>query len=163
MMMEVLARWSLIVLCCAFGAALGGGLYESIVLVPLWSKSPPASFAIIQPGTGVPLQYFWIPVHVAITLFMLAAIALMWRDRRVRRWLLAGAASYVVMRTWSALFFIPEMSAFQQIPSDVPPSPELDTRVASWIFWTVFREPLDVFSLVCALLALHWFKRDPHD
>ena len=136
--MRSLTRMSLILLCYAFGAALGGGLYESFVLVPLWSKSPPASFAIIQPGTGVPLQYFWIPVHVAITLFMVAAIAFTWRDRRVRRWLLAGAASYVVMRAWSAMFFIPEMLAFQQIPADAPPSSELDTRVASWIFWTVF-------------------------
>ena len=113
--MRLLARSSLILLCYALGAALGGGLYESMVLVPLWSKSPPASFAIIQPGTGVPLQYFWIPVHVAITLFMVAAIALTWRDPRVRRWLLAGAASYVVMRAWSAVFFIPGMLAFQSI------------------------------------------------
>ena len=158
--MTLLARWSLILLCYAFGAAFGGGFYESFVLVPLWSKSPPASFAIIQAGTGVPLQDFWIPVHVAITLIMVVAIALTWRDRRTRRWLLAGAASYVVMRPWSAVFFIPEMLAFQQIPAAGPPSPELDTRVASWIFWTVFREPLDVFSFLCALLALHWFKRD---
>ena len=158
--MRLLTRSSLILLCYALGAALGGGLYESIVLVPLWSKSPPASFAIIQPGTGVPLQSFWIPVHVAITLFMVAAIAFTWRDGRVRRWLLAGAASDVVMRAWSAVFFIPEMLAFQQIPAGAPPSSELDTRVASWIFWTVFREPLDVFTLLCALLALHWFKRD---
>ena len=54
-MMRLLTRSSLILLCYALGAALGDGLYESIVLVPLWSKSPPASFAIIQPGTGVPL------------------------------------------------------------------------------------------------------------
>ena len=81
--MRLLTRSSLILLCYALGAALGGGLYESIVLVPLWSKSPPASFAIIQPGTGAAaLQSFWIPVHVAITLFMVAAIAFTWRDRR---------------------------------------------------------------------------------
>ena len=67
------------------------------------------------------------------------------------------------MRTWSVVFFIPEMLAFQQIPAAAPPTPELDTRVAGWIFWTVFREPLDVFSLLCAL-ALRWFRRDdPHD
>ena len=40
--MRLLTRSSLILLCYALGAALGGGLYESIVLVPLWSKSPPS-------------------------------------------------------------------------------------------------------------------------
>lgn len=145
-MMRLLTRSSLILLCYAMGAALGGGLYESIVLVPLWSKSPPASFAIIQPGTGVPLQSFWIPVHVAITLFMVAAIAFTWRDRRVRRWLLAGAASYVVMRAWSAVFFIPEMLAFQQSQplrrprrSSTRASPAGSSGPYSESRWTCFR------------------------
>jgi hypothetical protein len=55
-----LAKWSLILLCFSMGAAIGGGLYEQIVLTPLWSASPPSSFSIIQPGSGVPLQNFWI-------------------------------------------------------------------------------------------------------
>jgi hypothetical protein len=52
-MKALVAQWSLILLCFSMAAALGGGLYESFVLIPLWSKAPPASFAIIQPGTGV--------------------------------------------------------------------------------------------------------------
>jgi len=41
------AQGSLILLCFSIAAALGGGFYESFVLLPLWSKSPPSSFAII--------------------------------------------------------------------------------------------------------------------
>jgi hypothetical protein len=85
------------------------------VLVPLWSASPPSSFAVIQPGTGVPRQRFWIPIR--------------------------------------------EMLEFQKVPVDSPPTAELSTRVASWIFWSWFREPLDVVSFLCFLLALHWLKR----
>jgi hypothetical protein len=74
--MEIdLARWSLIVLCFSMAGAFGGGLYEHVVLTPLWSRSPPSSFSIIQRGTGVPLQRSWIPVHVAITIFMLSALS----------------------------------------------------------------------------------------
>src|SRR5919106_5356573 len=51
-----LAKSSLILLCFSMAGAIGGGLYEQIVLTPLWSGSPPSSFSIIQPGTGVPLQ-----------------------------------------------------------------------------------------------------------
>ena len=55
--MEIdLAQWSLILLFCSMTGAFGGGLYEHIVLTPIWSASSPASFAIIQRGTGVPLQ-----------------------------------------------------------------------------------------------------------
>jgi hypothetical protein len=51
------------------------------------------------------------------------------------------------------------MLAFQQIPPDSAPSTELSARVASWTYWTKFREPLDVTSFLCSLLALHGWKR----
>jgi hypothetical protein len=154
-----LGKWSLILLCFSMAAAIGGGLYEKIVLIPLWSASPPSSFSVIQPGTGIPLQNFWIPVHIAITICVLLALVVNWKEPKVRRLLLIGLASYVVMRVWSGFYFIPEMLAFQKMPLDSAPSAELSTRVASWKFWTVFREPLDVISFLCFLLALYRLRR----
>ncbi|HET9866518.1 MAG TPA: hypothetical protein VFQ06_04450 [Nitrospira sp.] len=154
-----LAKWSLILLCLAMAGAIGGGLFEHIVLIPLWSKSPPSSFSIIQPGTGVPLQNFWIPVHAASTIFIVSSLALTWKEVKARRLLLVGLASYIVMRAWSGLYFIREMLEFQKVPLDSPQSAELSARVANWISWTWFREPLDVISMLCFLLALFWLKR----
>jgi hypothetical protein len=154
-----LTDWSLVLLCLSLGLALGGGLYEHIVLTPIWSKSPPASFSIIQPHTGVPLQRFWIPVHGTISVFMLSSIFLTWSDVTVRGLLLIAFGSYVVMRVWSGVFFIPQMLAFQKIPSDFPPSVELSERVARWTRWTWLREPLDIISFVFSLLALYWLGR----
>ena len=154
-----LAEWSVMLLCLSMALAIGGGLYEHMVLTPLWSASPPSSFAIIQPGTGVPLQKFWIPDHTAITVFLILSLVLTWRQMEVRRLLLIGLSSYIVMRVWSGLYFIREMLAFQQISLDSPPSAELSARVARWTFWTWFREPLDLISFVCFLFALLWLRR----
>jgi hypothetical protein len=151
-----LAKWSLVLLCFSMAAAIGGGLFEHLVLVPIWSASPPTSFAIIQPDTGVPLQSFWIPVHAAITIFIVLSLFLTWRKSRVRRLLLIGLCAYIAMRAWSFAYFIPEMLAFQQIPPGAPPSAELSARAQSWTFWSVFREPLDVVSFLSWLLALSW-------
>lgn len=107
----------------------------------------------------MPLKRFWIPVHAAITLFLFVALSLTWHEVTVRRLLLIGLASYVVMRVWSGLFFIREMLAFQRIPLDSAPSPELSARVARWTDWTWFREPLDIVSFLCSLLALSWLNR----
>src|SRR6266403_5193523 len=93
-----LALWSLILLCFSMAGAFGGGLYEHIVLTPIWSASPPSSFSIIQPGTGVPLQRFWIPVHAAITGFILWALFLTWNDLTVRRLLLIARLSSICSR-----------------------------------------------------------------
>jgi hypothetical protein len=138
---------------------LGGGFYEHIVLTPLWSAAPPSSFSILQPGTGVPLQKFWIPVHAAITIFIILCLFLTWKEMKARRLLLIGLASYIVMRVWSGLFFIPEMLKFQKVPLDSPPSAELSGRVHSWIYWSWFRELLDMISFLSFLLALYWLNR----
>jgi hypothetical protein len=156
---EQLSKWSLILLCFFMAVALGGGFYEHIILVPLWSASPPASFTVIQPGTGVPLQTFWIPVHAGITVFVLSSVFLTWKDIKVRRLLLVGLASYIIMRVWSGLFFIREMLEFQRVSVTSAPSPELSARVASWIYWSWFREALDIISFLCFLLALFWLNR----
>ena len=153
------AEWSVMLLCLSMACAIGGGLYEHLVLTPLWSASPPSSFAIIQPGTGVPLQKFWIPVHTAITIFLILALFFTWRQMEVRRLLLIGLGSYMVMRVWSGLYFIREMLAFQKMPLDSPLSAELSARVARWTFWTWFREPLDIIAFVCFLLVLSWLRR----
>src|SRR6266487_3967359 len=47
------AEWSLILLCLASACSIGGGLYEHIVLTPLWSASPPTSFAVMRVWSGV--------------------------------------------------------------------------------------------------------------
>lgn len=156
----ILAKWSLILLCLAMAGAVGGGFYESTLVMPLWSVSPPSSFAIIQPETGVLLQDFWIPVHTAITVFMVSSLILAWKEANVRKFLLIGLVSYAIMRIWSAFFFIPEMLEFQKTPLDSPASAELSARVASWTYWTWFREPLDVISLLCHLLAFFWLGRN---
>jgi hypothetical protein len=158
-MRAMVAKWSLVLLCASMGAAIGGGLYEHIVLMPIWSASPPSSFTLIQPGTGVPLQRFWIPVHTAITVFVLLAVITAWREVKVRRLLLIGVASYVVMRVWSGVFFIPEMLAFQQVPPGTPASAALSARVERWTSMTVWREPLDVISFLSFSLALFWLQR----
>jgi hypothetical protein len=57
------------------------------------------------------------------------------------------------------VFFIPEMLAFQKVSPDSAQTAELSARIAKWTFWTWFREPLDIVSFLCALLALYWLKR----
>src|SRR5690606_10667951 len=157
-MKAILSQWSLILLCFSLAAALGGGFYEHVVVAPQWSKSPPSSFSIIQPDSGVPLQRFWIPVHAAITVFFVLSLVLAWSDTTVRRFLLIALVSYIVMRVWSGLYFIPEMLEFQKVPVDSSPSAELAARVSRWTCWSWFREPLDIISFLFSLLALYSWK-----
>jgi len=148
----------MVLLCYSLSAAIAGGLYDHIVPTRMWSKSPPSSFSIIQPTTGVPLQRFWIPVHAAITLFIILSLMMTWSDMTVRRLLLVALVCYIVMRVWSFLFFIPEMLAFQNVPLDSahPPSSRLGSPDGHS---GRFREPLDIISFLFSLLALYSLNR----
>jgi hypothetical protein len=141
-------------LCAFMAVAVGGGFYEGLITNPLWSRSPPSSLSLLQPGTGVPLQTFWMPVHAAITAAAIVALAAAWRDRGTRRWLLVGLGSYFVMRAWSFAYFIPEMLELQKLPLDAPPTPELTARVARWTSLSWWRGVFDVASLASFFLAL---------
>lgn len=129
-------------------------MYESIVLMPQWSAQPPASFAVIQKGTGVPLQRFWIPVHILITIGVPASLMTNWKYVDRRSLIIIALISYVVMRAWSFVYFIPEMLRFQNIPLGQPQTAALVDRVRTWTRLTWFREPLDLITQFCLLIAL---------
>ena len=144
----------LIVSCIAVALMVGGGIYEGLVIVPQFKADPPRSFRIIQKDTGVPLQRFWIPVHIFITLALAAAVLANWKFPVRRMFVLIALSSYVVMRVWSGVYFIREMLHFQKVPLESESSTELLHRVKRWTTLTWFREPLDFITLICLLVAL---------
>jgi hypothetical protein len=152
--MDKIANLSLLFACFSVGLAVGGGIYESIVLNPQWSAQPPASFAIIQKETGVPLQRFWIPVHILVTIGLVASLITNWNYADRRSLIIVALISYVVMRAWSFAYFIPEMLKFQKVPLDQPQTTDLLNRVRNWTRLTWFREPLDLITQFCLLIAL---------
>lgn len=153
---EMLALSSL---CLAMGASIGGGLYEGWILTPLWSQNLPQNLWMIQPesGTsqsGVGLEIFWMPVHGVITLSVLLAMVLCFKQRKTRALLFWGFASYLVMRTWSFAYFIPEMIAFQKIDVSAALDPSWVERVERWTTLTWWRMPLDLLSAGSFIAAL---------
>jgi hypothetical protein len=152
--MVTVANLALLFACFSVALAVGGGFYESTVVMPLWSAQPPASFAVIQKGSGIPLQRFWIPVHTLITIALIASLIANWSYADRIRSIIIGLVSYVVMRVWSFAYFIPEMLRFQNISLDAPRTAALLDRVRKWTRLTWFREPLDLITQFCLLIAL---------
>jgi len=147
-------NFSLIIVSIAVALMVGGGIYEGLVIVPQFKSDPPRSFRIIQKDTGVPLQRFWIPVHICITIALIGAALANWRFPARRMFVLIGISSYVVMRVWSGLYFIREMLSFQKVPPESAATGDLLHRVRRWTTLTWFREPLDFITLTALLVAL---------
>lgn len=145
---------SLMITITAVALAIGGGIYEGFVINPQWSQNLPQSLSLVQEGTGIPLQKFWIPVHILITLSILLALALNWRNPVKRTLILIAIGSYIVMRVWSFAYFIPEMLSFQKIALTGVADNELIARVQKWTTLTWWREPLDFITFGFLLWSL---------
>lgn len=135
---------AVVLLVCA---SLGGGIYESVVLDPVWPGRP----AIIQAQHGgVSRRRFWIPVHGAVAVALVAAVIVTWGHPDVRAPILIAFASHAAVRIWSLVDLVPKVVAFQKTD---PAVVERDAAVR-WTRRSLLRLPLDVVTCVAALAAL---------
>jgi hypothetical protein len=133
-----------VLLACA---NLGGGLYEFLVLDPVWPKRP----AIIQSRNGgVSRRRFWIPAHTAFELVLIVTVVLTWGQRDVRVALLVALVSHLVMRAWSLVDFIPKAVRYER----ADPATIDRVEATRWTRRSLLRLPLDVITCVAALSAL---------
>lgn len=133
-----------VLLACA---NLGGGVYEVLVLDPVWPQRP----AIVQPRLGgVSRRRFWIPAHSVLEVVFVVALIVSWSQPHVRTALLVAIASHLIVRVWSLVDLIPKAVAFEKRD---PATIERDVAVR-WTRRSMLRLPLDVVTALAALAAL---------
>ena len=128
-------------------AGVGGALYESLVLDPVWPNRP----AIVQPRLGgLARQRFWRPMHAALEVALVAATIAYWGVPDVRTALLIALASHLVVRAWSLLDLGPKAVAFER----ADPATIERTAALGWVRRSRLRLPIDAVTCVATLTAL---------
>jgi hypothetical protein len=128
-------------------ASVGGGLYEFTVVDPFWPKRPD----LVQPARGgISRKRFWIAIHVAFELVLIAALVWSWSQPAVRTCLLVALASHAIMRLWSAFDFIPKALAFEK----AEPGTVSEATARAWTTRSRWRLPLDLITSGAMLWAL---------
>jgi hypothetical protein len=127
-------------------ASVGGGLYEFQVVDPVWPRRPD----LIQPARGgISRKRFWISIHFAFEVALIAALALAWSQPAVFNALLVALASHAVMRVWSAFDFIPKALAFER----ADPASISEGAARAWTRRSRLRLPLDLVTCGAMLTA----------
>ena len=128
-------------------ASVGGGLYEFSAVDPYWPKRPD----LVQPARGgISRKRFWIAIHVAFEVVLIAALVSAWSQPAVRTCLLVALASHAVMRLWSAFDFIPKALAFEK----AEPGAISEAAARAWTARSRLRLPLDLVTCGALLWAL---------
>jgi len=127
-------------------AGVGGGLYEFTVVDPFWPKRPD----LVQPTRGgISRKRFWISIHVAFEVTLIAALVVAWSQPAVRNCLLVALASHAVMRLWSGFDFIPKALAFEK----ADPAAVSEAAARAWTRRSRLRLPLDLITCGALLTA----------
>jgi hypothetical protein len=126
------------------GIALGAGIYESRVVIPLWENTPPQTW----PNTGL---LFWVYVTtVPLTLLTLANLVAAWRDQGTRRyWWLGAVAIIIVERIVTFLYFIPTMLWLMEA-EDLSQA-EVNAALSQWLLLDYGRHVLTLVGWLAAL------------
>ena len=112
----------------------GAQLFETAVIVPKWTTSPPESFQLFKGKYGLDFKTFWIVTHSIHEITFILAIVFCWQLETIRNWLLVLFAIHFVVRVWTLLYFAPTIIAFQKLANTATPAfdAELRQRAQRW-------------------------------
>jgi hypothetical protein len=121
---------------------LGGGLYETLLVDPVWPRNP----AVIQPSRGgLDRKRFWGPVHALFEVALLASAWMAWGDAAARPWMIAALSAHFAARVWSFAYFIPRALRFERM-GDLS---EEQVRLARrWVSLSRLRPIIEVASIL---------------
>ena len=147
---EMLAIVPLVALTLG-AVGLGGGLYETLLVDPVWPRNP----AVIQPSRGgLDRKRFWVPVHALFEIALLLSTWTAWGEASARPWMVSALISHFAARIWSFAYFIPRALLFEKM-GDLSEDQVLLAR--RWTRLSRLRpviEVVSILSLGAAVLVL---------
>src|SRR5689334_17907533 len=156
---ERISLWLFIVL---LSIQLGAGLYETLVVVPLWSASPPQSVWGWNALRNAHPQFaidsgrrFWIFITPTVGLLSLAALLTGWRAPwEHRKWLLAATLTAFMMVVITFLYFVPSLIELMKArPNDVNAG-QIAGKARLWVMLNWVRVLALIAAWLCGLRAL---------
>jgi hypothetical protein len=140
---------------------VGAGLYETRVIVPRWSASPPDSVwawadlratnaqVAIDPGVR-----FWIYAAPATGLSALLAFAFSFATKGAhRRWRLIGTILAMAVVAVSVIYFAPNIILLLGRNSHTLDGAKVTTLANQWVMWNYARAAIGVVAWLAALRA----------
>jgi hypothetical protein len=143
---------------------IGAGAYETRVVVPLWSGSPPESVWGWNESPRHALrafERFWIFATPALAASAAAAVAFGWRSRPAhRRWLVASCALTLALIVVTYAYFVPAHQELLAPRAAGLSGEEIKAKVDRWLTLHALRAP---FYLAAWLMALRAVSVAPGD
>lgn len=134
----------------------GAGLYETRVLIPLWSASPPETVrgwdSTLTVGSR---ERFWKLLHPALIFSAVATLVAGWgTPREHRRWLLASTMASLIVEVASLAYFVPTLVELLVERGEGLGDEEVSKKADTWVKLNGARAALGTAGFLAALRAL---------
>ncbi len=135
---------------------VGGTLYQMLVIVPIWSGSPPESVRAFFQGTDYNrtiFHFFGPPFMVARSLPVVAALIAAWPFRPQRKWLVVTVAclAFAVVFTW--IYIYPINAVLFERAGGSQTGEEIRVMAQQWIWADRLRFVVGVVGFLALLQA----------
>ena len=110
----------------------GTQIFETVVLVPKWTASPPNTFQLLADKNGLSLKTFWIVFHSLHEITFMLAIIFCWKLDPIRNGLLILLAIHFLVRVWTLAYFAPNIIDFQKMADTSNMGKDLVSRASVW-------------------------------
>lgn len=131
----------------------GGGIFEHVVLTPLWAGSPPES--VTQwPYGAIQGKFFRVASPLYYLLSLALIIASWWMPQRQRVWAWVAGLSGILVMLVTVFFFIPILQKTQATRGAGLSGEEITRLVNQFVTWNYGRYILMIGGWAAALRAL---------
>ena len=132
---------------------MGGGIFEHLVLTPLWAGSPPESVTAWEHGI-VQARFFGLISPLSFLLSVALIIASWWMPRQQRKWALFAGLLMLVLGIMTVTFFIPILQKTMGARGAGLSGEEITNLVNQFKTWNWVRWTLAVAGWAAAWRAL---------
>ena len=122
----------LLITTLAYFLMNGAQIFETAVIVPKWTASPPESFQIFKGKYGLDFKAFWITMHSLHEITFILAIIFCWKLDLIRNWLVVLFIIHFAVRVWTLVYFAPNIIEFQKIANTTNIGADLLNRTNLW-------------------------------
>ncbi len=109
----------------------GAQIFETFVIVPKWTASPPESLHYFKGKYALDLKTFWIIIHSIHEITSILAIVFCWKSD-IRNPLLLLFAIHFLVRAWTILYFAPTIMEFERMANAENITQNLINKAALW-------------------------------
>ena len=161
-MRHKLASGLLIASVIVWGIWCGGQVFNELMIVPIWSVSPPESlktYAELPRRGGAPFFPLFNPLFAVLALG--AALAAWKSARRSRKWLALSAVIAIAL-SLSLMFYLAPLvgSMFRHSVAGDLAASEIVAGVERWKLGNRIRLIVELFGFACSVIALRLWSAE---